>query len=579
MLLAGTLARSPQSGDGGEIVIAALRGGVLHPPGFPLQAWLDRALVQLPGGEPALAIALLGLLAHAGACGLIAETLRLLGVGVAGQVLGAAAFALYTPMWSLAVQPEVFSLAHLLMAATLWASVRVRMAATHPAPPRALAGLGLLGALGAAQHPIALAAFPALIAGVARGLRGAPRRGTRVVVFAAALVLPATALYLSLPLLRTSSLWPDWGALRTPADVVRHVLREDYGTFALSASTGSNMESGLAVWIEDVAREWHVVLLLAAAGLVALVRRRELRPALAPIAWTAMAGAVLLFVSRVPELSYSREVLEHLQGPMALSGALLIGLGTQAVQSFRATTAWRRGVAAGVALVSIAWLVLGWPVADTSHDQTLTLFTRGVGLELSDDMVYVTEGDAEAFMGASAAGGIRYPVSQPLASLSWYASYTAPRLEPRVLQNREAVDDWTRFLGACFSRGLAVGCTSPSLVETPAGTPELRGLLYVARPGATEELTRFTVAGAVDLAPLAVQLPSLPGRGHAFSRFYVRRFARAYAGAGEALRRMGATEIAAQADSIADALNRGSPRAVRSELLTRFVADCRARGF
>ena len=103
--------------------------------------------------------------------------------------------------------------------------------------------------------------------------------------------------------------------------------------------------------------------------------------------------------------------------------------------------------------------------------------------------------------------------------------------------------------------------------------------MYVADSGATEELTVESVAGAIRLAPLAKELPVLPARGHAFSRFYVRRFARAYAGAAEALRRHGATEAAIRADAVADALNQALPGDRRARLLDSFVAACRDLGF
>ena len=578
-VLAPTLARTPQTGDGAEIVATALRGGVLHPPGFPLQAWLDRAVVHIPGIEPALAIALLGLAAHAAACFLVAETLRLIGVGGLGRVMAVAAFALYPPGWSLAVQPEVFSLAHGLLAGILYLTVRIRATPSGTPSPAALVTLGLLGSLGAAQHPIALTALAALAAGARAGLRPGPRRGARALVLTLALVLPAAALYLSLPLLRTASPWPDWGLLRTPADVLRHVMRQDYGTFSLSAASGPSMVSGLGVWIEDVARGWHVASLLAVLGLIELLRRPRLRPSLVPIAGTAVAGLALLALSRLPAQSYTAAVLGHVQGPMTLAGSLLIGVGTQAVWSLRTTAAWRNVLAGLVAVAIGAWLALGWPEADVSADRTLELYARGIARELPDDAVYVTEGDVETFLGVPVGGGVRFPVSQPVASLRWYAERTAPRLEPRVLGPGTILDDWASFLAACRSRGLPVASSSMTLIATPAGVPELRGLLYVARAGSQQELTPGTIAAAIRLAPLADQLPVLPRRGHAFSRFYVRRFARAYAGAAEALRRLGAPEPAARADSIALALDHGDPRRHRSRLLAAFVEDCRGRGF
>src|SRR5262249_7936965 len=149
----------------------------------------------------------------------------------------------------------------------------------------------------------------------------------------------------------------------------------------------------------------------------------------------------------------------------------------------------------------------------------------------------------------------------------------APRLEPRVLAGSSVtVEDWSGFVAACLSRGLTIAATSPSLMSAPGSTPELRGLLYVARPSATQELTEMTIAPAAGLSPFTKALPALKPGGHEFSRFYQRRFARAYAGAAEALRRGGAASLAARADSVADAINRGDPRVERARLLDEFVA-------
>ena len=580
VLLAPTLAWSPQTGDGAEIVAVAIRGGVLHPPGFPLQAWLDRALVHVAGGQAALAISFLGLAAHAGACFFIAETMFLLGVGGIGRVMAAAAFALFPPVWNVAVQPEVFSLSNLLIAAIICLAVWMGRTAAGAPSRRAMAGLGLLGSLGAAQHPIALAALPALAAGVMSSLRPAPGRGARAAIFAAAFVLPAAVLYLSLPLLRTESTWPDWGVLQAPASVIRHALRSDYGTFSLSAATGPHMASGLRVWVEDVALHWNVVLLLGLVGLVDLVRRRELRPALLPIGGCAAAAFALLLRSRLPEQTYADEVLEHLQGPVTIAGSLLIGLGMGALRPDDAAAA-RRGMTIVLCIVVVAaWMILGWGAADQSHDRTLETYVQGLALALPEDAVYVTESDVETFWGVPTPHGLRFPISEPLlSSMEWYAVHSAPRLEPRVLGTDKTPADWRGFLDECLSRGLVVASSSRRLVETSAGSPELHGLLYLARPAGTTELTPATITEAMRLAPVADRLPVLPPRGHAFSRFYTRRFARAYAGSAEALRQLGELDLAARADSVADALNRGDPRERRSRLLRTFAEECRGRGF
>ena len=574
-MLAPTLAHTPQSGDGAEIVTAALRGGVLHPTGFPLQAWLDRALAQMPDLPVALAISALGLVAHAAAAGLVAETLRTIGVGPAGRLWGAAAFALLPSLWAVAVVPEVFSLAHLLLATLLF--VAVRWSLTPPAPSaRLAAGLGALGAAAAAQHPIALAGVPALLIAAARVCGSSAGRVWRGALAIAVLAAGVAAAYASLPLLRTSSPWPDWGHLRSAGDVARHALRLDYGAFSLAAAREEATRSALVLWVRELATWWNVALALALAGLVTLGRRRELRPALWPIAGTLLGGIAILWRGRLPAQSYSDAYLEKLQGPATLGCALLLGIGAQWLRD-RLGHRGRPGFDVALGIFVLAWLGLEWPRADASADRTLDLYARGIALELPRDAVYVTEGEVEAFLGAPVPRGPRFPVSQPLASLPWYAREVAPRLEPRVLGGDATVtvEDWDGFMAACFDRRLAVASTSRAMVATPFGAPELRGLLYVARPGAVEELTTETIAAAAALAPLTEQLPTLGGEGHEFSRFYVRRFARAYAGAAEALRRRGRGTLAATAESVAVVLESGGDLATRSRLLRALVAGSR----
>jgi len=391
VVLSPTLARTPQSGDGAEIVTAALRGGVLHPTGFPLQAWIDRALVLVPGVSPALAIAAFGLLAHAAAAGLIADTLRRLGVVSAGRALGAAAFVLFPPLWTLAVEPEVFALAHLALAAAIWAAVRVGAGRARDG-----VALGLLGAAAAAQHPVALAGVPAL---AIAAWHGRERRPVRLGAFVATLVVGTIASYATLPLLRTASPWPDWGQLASARDVVAHALRVDYGSFSLSASQEVATRSALALWIRELASWWNAGLLLVVLGAWMLATRRELRAARAPLAILLIAGLAILWRGRLPEQSYSDAYLEKLQGPATIAAALLLGLGAQRLADWMGA---RRSRALDVAAIAaiVAWLVLGWPRADASHDRTLELYARGVGQELPEGTVYVTEGEVEAFLGA-----------------------------------------------------------------------------------------------------------------------------------------------------------------------------------
>jgi len=77
VLHVATLAPSVMGGDGGELVSAALTGGVPHPPGYPLLALLARAFAALPlGPSPAWRVNLLSAVSTAAAAGLLCALLQ-----------------------------------------------------------------------------------------------------------------------------------------------------------------------------------------------------------------------------------------------------------------------------------------------------------------------------------------------------------------------------------------------------------------------------------------------------------------------------------------------------------------------
>ena len=567
LLLAPTLARTPQSGDGAEVVRVAVQGGVLHPPGFPLQAWIDRGLVSLPL-PPALAIAALGLLAHAVTAGLLVAILAELGAGATGALAAAAAFAFFPSVWRIAVQPEVFALPVALLAATLLFALR---AAGRPraAGLRETVGAGLAIGAGLAAHPIFLTVLPAAWAIPAEAvLKGGGRRRAHVAALLVAALVPPLLLYASLPLLRTSSPWPDWGSLASIGDVARHALRLEYGPLAFAAAGGADTMSGLSAWAATALRTWNVALLVAVLGLFALRRAGPERATVVVAAAAAAAG--LLALARLPFQSYSSAYLEKLDGPIVLAGAILFGLGADALRRGLPRVA-RLPVDGVVAIAAIAWLVTGWRGADAAHDRTIELHQRAVADELAPGWVYVTEGDVETFDGVPAGRGRRYPVMGPEVEFEWYWRNVAPRLEPRVLdRDTPPPASWDEFLARCFARDFTVAASSGAILAVDSIVPELRGLLYVARPGSRAMFTDSTVAAAVRLAPVAAELPVVPP-GRTLSLFYQRRFARAFAGAAEALRDAGRAADAAAADSAASGILRGLPAGERRARLDAFV--------
>jgi len=127
--LAPGLTWAHHGADGGDLLAAALTGGVPHPTGYPTyQLWL-RAAIALYPGEPARAGNWLSALAAACAVGLLADLARrVLAAGWPGRppwhalcaLAAALSWAASPLLWSQAVITEVYTLHALAVVLILW---------------------------------------------------------------------------------------------------------------------------------------------------------------------------------------------------------------------------------------------------------------------------------------------------------------------------------------------------------------------------------------------------------------------------------------------------------------------------
>ncbi len=213
-------------GDNAEFLSLAARGGVAHPPGYPLYTLLLRAtsgwLAASPILGPARATAVIAALA-AGALYVACRSFR----ATPGASLLAAALYASSPLaWLYATQAEVFALNALLAALLLWLSgpdcrVRGRWR---------LAGLALVTGLGLSHHHTILALGPIGVLGGLRALHeDMPAMRWRSVGLAmAAFVLGLTPyVYLVWVSHQPEGRWV-WGPPMSPADLLRHFERVEY---------------------------------------------------------------------------------------------------------------------------------------------------------------------------------------------------------------------------------------------------------------------------------------------------------------------------------------------------------------
>jgi hypothetical protein len=315
-----TMSRDLSFYDSAELALAAVQGGLSHPPGHPLYMMLGWVFAHVPGVPPLLGLSALSALPAA----LALVPMASLAESLAGPAdrrgerfalpLALVVLALHATLWEVASRIEVYALAAFF---ALWAVART--AAMLAGDTKARAGLapGLALGLGASVNPLiaavaAVALAPALIAALVRG-RARWAQGLALVAGGVAGCLPY--LYVLAVAGRRDAFV--WGM---------PVGGEALWRFVTFADFSSKQAGSLAV-VGEHALAWapwaaaHGLVPLLGLGLVAHLawgRQAGVGRALAPLA----LGLTLVFIWRNgvyhPDIP---DYLGYLMAPLSLLGA------------------------------------------------------------------------------------------------------------------------------------------------------------------------------------------------------------------------------------------------------------------
>ena len=226
MTLAPTITWSHDGVDSGELVTAALTGGVPHPPGYPTYMLLAGPFSRL-FAEPARGVNVLSALSAALAASLVAITThRLLcglrddeniGTHIAHTVISATAgllLAFSTTLWSQALIAEVYALHAAFAAAALLLVARSFSEMTPVHRRMTLWAAAFLLGLGAGNHLSMVFLTPALLLAAIWYVWPTDRR-VSTWLGACGLLLMGLSVYLILPLRAQSGSPINWGDPRT----------------------------------------------------------------------------------------------------------------------------------------------------------------------------------------------------------------------------------------------------------------------------------------------------------------------------------------------------------------------------
>ncbi|MGQ0721068.1 MAG: tetratricopeptide repeat protein [Candidatus Eiseniibacteriota bacterium] len=319
-----TLCPTVYAGDSGELAWAASSLGIAHQPGYPLWTICGRVAVLVSSASPIEALNASSALFAAGAAALLTWILAALtGRPLVSAGIGLA-FALSRGVWSQATITEVYSLNLLMFAGVVAAGVAARQR------PGLIALSAYLLGLGAANHPLVLAAGPAVLCIAIDLARTHPDGAVRRLLGAFALFVLGLSAYLYLPVRWASGPEMVWGGIRSASDLWDHVTRAQYGglgeaaahtTFALRLSVFAGLLAASATGL---------VLAFALVGAARALRADRWTAALLLLLFVA-TGPLVAAAVRFEDTFLDRSVAAVYFGPAVASAFLAAGVGIAAL--------------------------------------------------------------------------------------------------------------------------------------------------------------------------------------------------------------------------------------------------------
>ena len=378
---------SHDGADGGDLITAAMTGGVPHPSGYPTYSLLGRLFAQLPLGSIAFRFNLFSAVAAAASVALVYLLVcNLLGVHpderpVAPIAFGAALIWAAGPvLWSQAIIAEVYAL-HALFVALL-AYLASRTAALER--PRAWLGLGLVAGLGLGNHLTLTLVLPGLALWLLPMAR--PRR------LAAALggFALGLAVYLYIPLAARGEPLVSWGDARDWAGFWWLVSGQPYRVY-LFALPVAELPRRLLFW----AGLWREQLTLLGVGL-ALVGIEARRGAM-PRGWP-LAGLLIVVLTSAYAIGYNTVDSYVYLLPGYLVGITWLAQGALFLREWLASRRALTGLATLAPLLLALWLVgTNYSRMDLSEDHVVAVWAAALQDVAPPDAILITGDDGHTF--------------------------------------------------------------------------------------------------------------------------------------------------------------------------------------
>ena len=500
--LAPGLTWAHDGADGGDLLAAALTGGVPHPPGYPTYQLVLRLVIAVLPSSPARAgnwvSAICAALAAAFLADLARRMLRQSRRGGCCAAIAALAWAVSPAVWSQAVITEVYTLNALFVALLLWILWRWREALLSGRSGRRwLALTALTFGLGLGNHPSLGLMLPGAATWYWSNRRAAGAASNWGWPVALACLVLGLCVYAYVPLAASGNPPVNWGDARTPAGFWWLVSGQAYRSLVFGIET-RYLPARAFGWASEVLRQfgWALGALGALAGLWRLDRQDH--------AWWQTTGLTAL-VCTVFAIGYDTTDSYVYLIPAWSMAALWLAVGLdwgvrlvdQALVRRRHTFAAAEGVGhpalRGGALISTAVMAVlfaaipgvsvarYWHQMDLSGDRTAEKYVSDALADAAPSGVILTGSDARTLALWYALYGLGWrrdltSVNVHLYGFSWYRQMLAehhPGLAGAIsIAEPESIDRFAERAAqiAPVYRGDALDMMLPGFVERPAGS-------------------------------------------------------------------------------------------------------------
>ncbi len=391
-----TATRTIGGGDTAEFALVAARGGVAHPPGYPLHNILAQFFAHLPISAIPFRVALLSSLACAATVAMLAQLFTNLTTSRWIATSVAMAFGLSPICWSLAGQPEVFPLGVFLAAGIVNLAVRCSLPTMAFRPIRTALELGLWFGLGLSNHHTVIFLAPAGIYILWRNSTGAPAVWKSLLAgVAAALMGLAIGLlpYAALVVQSDNRIWA-WGETGTVKGLLRHFLRADFGTFSLGLSKSQlDPVRHVGAFVEAMGTQSVFLFGLAALPGIIVGLRRQTWLTVALVTCLVLAGPVFVARFNLPDSSLAAAIRERFFLLPLMLVFVMSAWGIEFLSGYGLSRVLRMVLPLAVAVSAIR----SFPNANHAGDRFVEASLRISLQNVEPNAVILGQGDAFAF--------------------------------------------------------------------------------------------------------------------------------------------------------------------------------------